>query len=167
MKLRYKLLGLATLMCFLGYLIHRFPKGIISPSKPYVLPAQDKEQIIVDPVKHQLIIVRPGKTTITTLPDRRSTIDVKKDGSVTVTAPQFGFEARPFVGAFYSDKLRFGGGLDGLYYKKLDLGLGLSGSSGTNTVVFAQISYVLWDNMKIGITYDHMQHVGVGITVRI
>jgi hypothetical protein len=165
-KLRYKLL--AAVILWTWFLVQVCGFGCAKhPQVAPVLPVNDKEQIIVDPVKHQLIIVRPGKTTVTTLPDRRSTIDVKKDGSVSVTAPQFGFEHAPFVGAFYSNRLRFGAGLDGLYFKKLDLGLGVAGGSSTNTVLFLQMSYGLWDNLRIGATYDHQQHVGIGITVRI
>lgn len=167
MKMRYKVLTLFVLLGTEAYLLKHFQHGIIQPNVPHVLPAGDTEQLIINPVTHQLTVVTVNGSHVVTLPDHVSVIDVHHNGTVTVTAPQFGLEARPFVGAFFSNKLRFGAGLDGLYWKKLDLGLGLAGGSGASTVIFAAVSYTIWDNVHIGVTYDHQQHLGIGITVRI
>jgi len=166
MKLRYKLLAFVVMMSGLWLLVKTHPNGIINTAPP-VLPPADKEQILINPVKHTITIVTAAGHKTLTLPDRLSTIDVLKNGNVSVTSPQFGLEHAPFVGATFADKLRFGAGLDGLYWKRLDLGLGAAGGSGASTVMFAVLSYNVWDNMRLGITYDHQQHVGVGITVRI
>jgi hypothetical protein len=172
MKLRYKLLAAAILWGWFGlfvwYKTKQSDKALTSVVKSVILPSDDSEQISVNPLTHQLIIIGPdNKKTVETLPDRVSTIDIRKNGSVSVTSPQFGLEHEPFIGTFYSNGLRFGAGLDGLYYKKLDLGLGFAGGSGLTSVVFVQLSYTVWDNVKLGLILDHEQHFGVGISVRL
>jgi len=167
--LRYKLVSVLTVL--LGvFLYGRCSRPITSSAqKPSaVLPLADKEQIIIDPVKHQLISLTQGSKPVTlTLPDRRSTIDILKDGTVKINSPQFGYEHSPFVGVFYSNALRYGAGVDGLYFKKLDLGIGGAGGAGCTSVAIAQVSYTVYDNVRLGITYDTSRHLGVGLTVRI
>src|ERR1700753_4198345 len=70
------------------------------------LPKNDNEQIAVDPRAQTIVIKRQGGETVTHLPDRQSVIDVRKDGTVKVTAAQYGLEMRPFVGLNYSDDVR-------------------------------------------------------------
>src|ERR1700690_986871 len=127
-KLRYKITILSVL------LLSVFLYGRCNKAKPVVkpLPLEDKEQIVIDPVKHKLIVITPSGPKVSTLPDRESTIDIKKDGTIKVTSSQLGIEARPFAGIFYSNGLRYGAGVDGFYFKKLDIGIGLAGGSGLN-----------------------------------
>ena len=166
-RLRYKIVsGLLILVSVFLYGRCDRTKPIV-PVVPVVLPPGDTEQILVNPVNHTLTVVTHTGSSTVTLPDHASVIDVHPDGTAKVTASQYGFQARPFVGAYYSDALRFGGGVDLGYYKKLDLGIGVAGGASAHTVVFAQLSYCLWDNMSAGITYDHLGHVGGAITIRI
>jgi hypothetical protein len=170
MRLRYKIFGILAMLLgvfLFGRYWHQGTKGLTNPTTSAKLPAQDKEQIIVNPENHTLTIVTPTKTTIETLPDRKSTIDIGKDDSVTIHAPQFGLEVRPFGGVFYSNSLRWGAGIQGAYFKKLDLGLGIAGAARTDTVVFAQLSYNVVGSLQLGLTYDNQKHVGAGITLRI
>jgi hypothetical protein len=167
MKLRYKLIAIAV---FLGaiFMWGRHSKSAVqSPKAPVVLPKNDVEQIVVNPANHTLTVINTSGHKTVTLPDRASTIDVLKNGQIKVTSKQFGFEHHPFVYTGYSDALRFGIGLDGVYWKRLDLGLGVAGASRYNTVVFAQLSYNFWSNVRIGLTYDHTQHIGASISVRL
>ncbi len=138
------------------------------PTVPTVLPADDKEQIIVDPVHHALIIVKPTGNTTLTLPDHQSTIDIRKDGTVQVTSPQWGWEHRLFFGVQGSNAFRLAAGMDAGYFKKLDLGLGVADAIGAKTpIAFAKLSYCFYDNMQIGITYGTDRIIGGAVTVRL
>jgi hypothetical protein len=165
MNLRYKI-GLVIGILLFVFGLGRCGRG--KPTVPNVLPPNDKEQIIVDPVKHTLIIVRPGGNETVTLPDRPSVIDIRKDGSVSVTSKQFGFEHRFFLGLDGSDAIRGMAGMDFGYWKKLDLGVGVMGQFGNYTPrVFAMVSYNVYSNCRVGVTIDNTQHVGIGLTVRL
>ena len=169
MNLRHKFAvvwvgGVCLLIAFLyGKIDKKGPKGIA------VLPKNDTEQISFNPATHQLIILGPGnKKTVETLPDRTSKIDVHKDGSVSVTSPQFGFEERPFIGVMVSDQFRFVAGSDLVYYKRLDLGVGVGVNRfGGSFTGIAKVSYNIWSNISVGMSYDTAQHIGVGLTVRL
>lgn len=133
-----------------------------------VLPKQDREQIIVNPDKHQLIIVRPEGNETLTLPDRSSTIDIRKDGTVKVNAAQFGFEHHITLGVMFSNQFRVAIGPDLFFYKKLDLGLGVADKPGLYTpVVYAKVTYNIWSNTQVGLTIDNNKHVGALLSVRL
>src|ERR1035438_10221296 len=156
-RLRYKIVS--VLLILVGVFLY----GRCSKQKsPVVLPSSDVEQIRVDPITHKLIILTSKGTQTITLPDQVSTIDVRKDGTVKVTSPQFGLQFRPFVGMYYSDVLRFGAGADLVYWKRLDLGIGMAGGASLHTVAFAQLTYCVWDNVGASLTYDHLGHIGGG-----
>lgn len=170
MKLRYTVLAILSVVIG-AFLFGRCGKSrstgpMATTAAP--LPINDTEQLIVDPRNHTLIVKRPGNTTVTHLPDRPTVIDVQKDGTVKITASQYGLEHRLFIGAGYSDALRFGVGMDGLYWKALDIGGGLQlNSHGTDAKVFVGVSYTIKDSMRVTLTYDHTQHVGAMLTLRI
>lgn len=117
-----------------------------------------KEKIIVNPLKRTLIIATPTKTTVTTLPDRPSSIEFMKDGKVRVKAPQWGFEAIPYIGIGYSQRVNDYIGLDFFYWKKLDAGVALSfdrlkiNSLGLPLTV----SYTVWHNLRLTVGYEMM-----------
>jgi hypothetical protein len=171
MKLRYKIfLALAVLgMAFgLGRCKRTAADGPKS-SVSTVLPSNDAEQITVNPDTHQLVILRPGgKRIIETLPDRTSTIDVLKNGTVKVTSPQFGFEHHAFLGLLGSDHVRLGAGMDGLYWKRLDLGIGIADQIGMYPpIVFAKVTYNFKGNLQGGIVYQSNKYAGVVLAVRL
>ncbi len=146
------------------------PAGFLGGSAPTVavLPKEDKEQFIIDPVKHSLIIVKPTGNQTLSLPDRRSVIDLRKDGTVQVTSPQWGWEHRFFLGGHVSDTFRIAAGMDGFYFKKLDIGAGVASRMGAYTpIVFAQVSYNVWSNCRIGIAYGSDRLIGGTLTVRL
>jgi hypothetical protein len=141
------------------------PKSAI----PAVLPANDSEQITVDPSTHQLIILRPnGKRIVETLPDRPSTIDILKNGTVNVTSKQLGFEYHLFMGLIGSDHVRLGIGMDAFYWKKLDLGIGVADQIGMYPpVAFAKVTYNIKGNLQAGLVYQSNQYIGGVLAVRI
>jgi len=135
-----------------------------------VLPKLDKEQIIVDPFHHTIQVVTSSGVKQTTLPDRPTKIDILKDGTVKITASQFGTELRPFLGVGFT--LRSGVvlyGVDLLYWKKLDLGLGFSTSPTRiqDTSIFLGVSYNVWSNTSISLGVDNRQTPMIGIHVRL
>ena len=170
MKLRYRI-GLVLAVLGVTFGLGRCKRNAISGPElatPAVLPSNDKEQILVDPIRHTLIIVKPTGNTTLTLPDHSSTIDIRKDGTVQVMSPQFGWEHRPFVGVHGSDYFRIAAGMDAYYFKKLDLGFGAAGRIGNFTpIAFVQLSYSFYDNCRIGVAYGTNRYIGGTLTVRL
>ena len=169
MKLRYKIaLVLAALAGVFLWGRRSKTRGSVVPKPAAVLPSNDAEQITVDPSTHQLVILRPGKRIVETLPDRASTIDIRKDGQVVVTSKQLGLEHHVFIGVLGSDHLRVGVGMDAFYYKKLDLGIGIADQIGAYTpVVFAKATYNIKGNLQLGLVYQSNKYIGGIVSVRV
>ncbi len=170
MRLRYKLISVGAILAgvFLWGRCSR-TKNLSVPVPVNVLPSNDSEQITVNPSTHQLVILRPnGNRIVETLPDRQSTIDIRKDGQVIVTSKQFGFEHHAFIGLLGSDQFRIGAGMDGLYWKKLDLGIGVADRIGAYTPIgFAKLTYTIKGNLQVGVVYQTNQYIGGILAVRI
>lgn len=137
---------------------------------PAVLKADEKEQILIDPTRHTITIVTPEGITRKTLTDNPSTVILRKNGDVVVNVPQFGFQHRPFIGVGFSEKWRFVGGCDLLFFKHLDLGPALSfepmqvfESARVNLV----LSYNVWSNTRVGIAIDHTGQFAGFVSVRL
>jgi hypothetical protein len=136
--------------------------------KQTLLPPQDTEQITVDPSSHKLTIKTKTGYKILTLPDRVSTIDVHKDGTVNVTSPQLGFQHHMFLGVVGSDHIRLGAGADLFYWKKLDFGVGMADQVGMYApIVFAKLTYNIKGNMQAGLVYGSNQYIGGVLAVRL
>jgi len=164
-NLRYKV-GLVVVVLGSVFLYGRC--GRAKPNVPSVLPPNDAEQITVDPSTHQLVILRPGKRIVETLPDRLSTIDIRKDGQVIVTSKQLGFEHHMFIGIIGSDHLRVGAGPDLWYFKRLDLGIGIADQIGNYTpVIFAKVTYNIKGNLQVGLVYQSNKYIGGILDVRV
>ena len=169
MRLRYKIGGIVIILGSV-FLFGRCGGRTTGPKStlPTVLPPNDIEQISVNPDTHQLVIQTAKGIQTITLPDRTSTIDVLKNGTVKVTSPQMGLEHHIFAGAVLSDHARIGIGMDAFYYKKLDIGLGVADQIGSYTpVAFAKVTYNVKGNMQVGIVYQSNQYVGGIVAVRI
>jgi hypothetical protein len=163
-KLRYKVIVIA-----LGWAWFIYMAKYSKPMTPNVLPHGDTQQIIVDPIHHNITIVTPQGAHTTTLPDHPSTFDVHADGTVKVTAKQFGFEHIPFVGFGYGAGLSSTIGLDFLYWKRLDLSsaLFIPIQAVRDTTIGLAVSYNIWDNLRLTVGIDHRQAVNVLLSVRI
>jgi len=149
----------------IAWLLYPKTKAITGP---VVLPPGTTEQVLIDPIKHTLIVRTQTSTHTQTLPDRLSVVDVHSDGSIKITAAQYGFEERPFIGLQTSNHFRFMAGSDQFFYKKLDLGLAIGVQPNLSSLVgIVQLSYNAYNNTRLGITYDTDQHVGIGLTVRL
>ena len=175
MRLRYKTLtlGIAIAAAFFYGRYDRTPPAAKTPAA--VLPSNDVEQIHVDPSTHRLTVVTRKGSQRMTLPDRASTIDVRKDGTVKVTAPQMGFETRPFVGLGYGQGTRLYLGADLAYWKRLDVGLGIgtpnfldrSSQKFNDFRLGAFISFNFWSNMRATVGYDTQNNAHVLLSVRL
>jgi len=168
-KLRYKLLAFMSVLAAV-FLWGRCGRSASqNPPQPSVLPKDTVVRVTTDPSKNHVRIEQQGQKTLDMfLPDRPSTFEVKTDGTVRVSSAQYGFERKLFFGVFASEHLRIGAGIDLMYWKKLDLGIGLASQIGNYPpVVFAQVSYVVYDNLRLGLTVDNRQRIGGSLSVRI
>ena len=179
-RLRYKIALVITVLAGVlvwvsGYRHGKTPATTDGPNPAAVLPKNDKEQLIINPKTHQLIILQSGqKNKIETLPDRVSKVDILKDGSVKVTAQQFGFESHPFIGVGLDQGFRGFVGDDLLYLKKVDIGLGvvtpkLFGQSIDVTDIRAGlfVSYNFWSNTRVSLGIDSNKTPALFLSVRL
>ena len=120
-------------------------------------------QVVINPTNHTITISGPNGTHTTTLPNGNSTITVNPDGTLNVKAKQFGLELRPFAGIGYSNGKAFILGADILYFKRLDLGLGLTLPQTQPGVC---LSYNVWSNLRVTGLVGPMGSVGGFVTVR-
>lgn len=175
MKLRFKLALLSFILVIEALLIKGCPNGIINrPSGPIVLPPGATSQVIIDPIKHELIITTAKGTTKQTLPDRRSTFDVQANGTVKISAAQFGYEARPYLGLGANMDIRAYLGADLFYFKKLDVGLGVglppfqrSNWQVSDICPLVSVGYILWDNVSMNFGMDLNKNLHGFLSVRL
>lgn len=138
-----------------------------------VLGPDQKEKIIVDPEKHTITVIKKnpdGSTTEnkTYLPDHPTSITEDKNGKLTVESRKFGTEHRPYIGAGYSDAPRLYLGMDWFYYKKLDLGTGVGFNMEhlKDVRLEANVSYNIWNNTSLTVSYDNHKMVGGFVKLR-
>lgn len=127
--------------------------GISNP----VLGPNIKEKIIVNPLRHSLVIITAEGTKATTLPDRPSSIEILKDGKVVVHAPQWGWEAVPFIGIGWGGQLNDYIGVDGFYWKRMDVGTAFSFDRDLKIKALGfplVLSYAVWHNTRLSIGYE-------------
>lgn len=125
-----------------------------SKTSSAVLGPNTAEKLIVDGLRHTITIVKPEGTTVTSLPIRPSSVEIMKDGKVIVTAPQYGFEAVPFIGIGYSSQLNDYIGCDLYYWKRLDLGVAFSFDRELKIKALGfpvVLSYAIWHNTRLSI----------------
>lgn len=141
-----------------------------SQSIPAVLKPNEKEQVLIDPVKHVLTVVTKDGVTRTVLSDRLSTITERSDGTLVVNTPQFGYEQRSFIGGGFTTTWRMAIGCDMFFFKRLDLGPLITFESSdplTNARVGVILSYTVLSNTRVGLSIDHLAYPGLFITVRL
>lgn len=135
-----------------------------------VLKPNEESAVIVNPVKRTLVIIRPdGKTHTLDLPDRPSRIALIKNDGIIVTAPQWGPEIRPFlVGAWDLRGGKLGIGVDGFYWKRLDIGGGflVNPVYVQDTSLFIGVSMFVYSNTSITLGIDNHSAPLIGIKVR-
>ncbi len=121
-----------------------------------ILAPDVKEKITINPLKRTLIVATQTGTTVTTLPDRPSSIELLKNGKVRVSAPQWGFEAIPYIGIGYSRQVNDYIGLDFFYWKKLDAGFAFSFDrlKVDSLGLPLTLSYTVWHNLRLTVGYE-------------
>lgn len=155
------------------YVVSRRDRAIATQIHSTVLPADDQVKVIVDTAHHTLTTVTRRadggtETRATFLPGTGASIDLRKNGSVVVTAPKWGTEINPFMGcAFGSDiRLRAALGLNGLYVQRWELGGGLLLSNDIHdTRLFVHVSYNTYKNTFVSVGIDNRKtaHIIAGL----
>ncbi len=167
---KYLAIGLGLILFALFFYVKGCVRANPGLPSPAILKPGDKEEILVDPTRHTITIVTPHGVTQTTLPDKPSTITLRDNGDVKVSAPQIGFQHRPFIGLGFANKWRFIGGCDLFYFKKLDFGPGLSFEPNQpfDTMrLNALLSYNVWSNTRVGVGIDHLGQFSGFVSVRL
>jgi len=116
-----------------------------------------KEKIILNPLRHSIVIITAEGTKVTTLPDRPSSIEIYKDGRVKTSIPQWGYEAVPFIGIGWGGQLNDYIGIDGFYWKRLDFGTAFSFDRDLKIKAIGfplVLSYAVWHNTRLSIGYE-------------
>lgn len=147
----------ALIICALWIVRHNHDAKTNEQIHSTVLPPEDQVKVIVDPKHHTLTTVTrsPGgktETRSTFLPRSGASVELRKNGSVLVTAPKWGTEINGFVGCALGSDIRGRAalGLNLFYVQRWELGGGLLMSSDIHdTRVFAHVSYNAYGNIFI------------------
>lgn len=147
----------------------------------HALPKEDKAKYIVDENRHELIEIEhtpapsgaetQGSVVRTTYLPPRASIEIRKDGTVVVTARQFGTECVPFIGAVVDSEIhgRAIVGVNLLYWHRWELGVGPSmGVLGLrpDLRVFGAVAYNVWSNTSVFVGIDNHKAAYVGAAIK-
>ena len=172
MRLRSKIGAVAIVLAGIGifFQFRSCDKKTDSGTSAIVLTKDESEAVIVDPRQHKITLVTKEHTKTFTLPDRPSRVSVLKEDGIKIVSPQYGTEFNPFLGVAYT--LHGGvilGGLDLFYWKRLDVGMGLSVNPRfiQDTGVFLGFSYVTYSNTSVGLGLDNHVTPMVFVKVRL
>lgn len=163
----------ALVVCALWFVRHIHDTKVTAQIHSTVLPPEDQVKVIVDPAHHSITTVtrRPdgkNETRSTFLPGSGASVELRKNGSVLVTAPKWGTEINPFLGlAFGSDiNGRAALGLNGLYVQRWELGGGLLLSRDIHdTRLFIHVSYNPYKGSFVSVALDNRKtaHIIAGL----
>jgi hypothetical protein len=171
---RYAIIGGCLLLALVGWHYwYKHAKKVDQNTSSTVLQPDQKSKIIVDPINHTITTVtkNPDGTTKTDtkyLPDAPTSVTEGKDGKITVQSRTWGPEKRPYLGVGYDGVGRAHVGLDFLYWKRLDLGTGLSinMTRPKDTTLNLNLSYNFWSNTSLALSYDNHRQIGCFLKVR-
>jgi hypothetical protein len=124
------------------------PKGSATP----VLPKQDKELISFNEKTHEVTVQTATKTIKEYA--NNPVVEIRKDGSVSVSRHLAGFENNLFIGAGYGDTGRILLGDNLAHFGRIDLGGAIAWSPDANAVAFKPVltlGYNVWDNVSVGV----------------
>ncbi len=159
-------MGIIAVLFVLGYFcLRKHDAKVDAQITSQVLPPEDKAKYIIDEKRHEIIEVEaakePGDQSVIKRQflSPRSTVEIRKDNSISVTSRTWGAEVSPFVGFGVDTQTRGRGalGLDLFYWHNFELGAGIAISAkAPNTVsLFASASYCVWDNTAVAVGIDH------------
>lgn len=170
---------LIFLMCIIGIFIYckycginrpLSPGSAVPPSAP--LPENVAKRVVVDTARRRLSVVTPsshGNREDNLFLAPHATIDLKKDGTLSVNSPQFGFYASPFLAYGYANNPRLMAGVNLLYFKYFDFGLFVStgrNNSGLDNRLGLSVAWNVWRTVDLGLGYDTKQKTSVFIAVK-
>jgi hypothetical protein len=173
---RYTILALILLLALFGFKgCRKVQKRQDSAVKSAVLAPDQREKIVVDPIRHTITVVtkKPDGTdqsTTTFLPDRPTAVIEDNNGKLSIVDHKFGVELRPYlgVGGAFDGTPRVHLGADFLYFHKMDLGAGLDTNPSHLKDVRGNLnlSYNFYSNTSIACSYDNHKTVGLFLKVR-
>lgn len=134
---------------------------------PVGLGPDDAGIALINPLRHEITFVTPKGVTKRFLPDTPSKLTLKKDGTVTITISEYGFQMRPFVGGAILEKPLITAGLDLFYYKRINLGVGAATDGvAKNTVAIMHVNYNIWRSISPGIVIDSRKNIGLDLSIK-
>lgn len=141
-----------------------------------ILPAADKEKLIIDPRHHTIEVLNRKSNGDTQIqrkylnPRGPTAIEEKQDGSIVVTQRAYGTELSVFAGVGMGTDVqpRAAVGLNLYYVHSFDFGMGFLATSDVvhDSRAMVEASYNFIDNLSIGVYVDNRKDAGVLATVR-
>lgn len=133
-----------------------------------VLGPGETAKLILDPNNHSVTTVQRSGTTRTYLPPHVTSVTVDAKGNIKFNARTRGTELTPFIGFAYSDKARLMLGVNLLYYKAWEGGIGIAPTmSGPFSVRLALLaSYNVYSNTSLFVGMTHQKEPIGGIAFR-
>jgi len=173
---KYLVLSIAILFGVFGFKlwVHHAKKGDQSVSSVTLQPNQ-KEKIIVDPVKHKITVVTKnvnGKehTSTTYFPDRATSIVEDNNGKLSIQERKWGPECKLYtgIGGDVEGSFRAHLGIDFLYLHSFDVGAGLAFNTTEikDTRADLNLSYNFYSHTSLALSFDNHHVIGAFLKVR-
>lgn len=182
--------AIIAVLFVLGYLGRRqHDTRVDAQVSSHTLPEADKAKYIIDEAHHELVEVTEGESDTSdsgsgqisaprrTVRERtiylppHASIEIRKDGTVAVTARAWGTEIRPFVGMAVDTDRRAAAqvGLDLLYWHRWEAGIAGSFAlyGGRDVRIVGSVGYNIWSNTSIYVGVDNHKAVSVGVALKL
>lgn len=142
----------ACLVLLVPYMLLKSTISEFSPAPQVELPADDKELVTIDDNAHTISVTTEAGTKTTY--SRNPTIELRKDGTLSVKEHTWGLEFNPFVGVGYQDTRRLYIGVNHFYFHRIDVFTAI-GFPMNNSYVAVEpmmgLSYNFWHNCSINV----------------
>jgi hypothetical protein len=164
----FKIIGGLLVLLSLWLIVNHFTTKRDTATTSTVLAPDEQAKIIINPREHKISVVTPGHVEEHYMSGSRPESITEKNGHLLVNSPSFGAEKSPFFSLLYSEAPRVAIGVNLLYYRRLDLGLGLSSSLTTPLSLrpYACIGYNVYSNTSVVVGVDFQLRPIIGTSLR-
>jgi len=168
---KIKLGSIITLVLLVSYKLHSCNKPVISKSVSDSLKPNEKEKVSYNQQTHVITDVKDNGT-ITKEYGRNPTFTVNKNGTITMSRNDWGFEHLPFVGFAMHDTPRVHLGVSLFYYNRWDANLSLALTTSSTSVISdwvrptLSISYNVYSNTNLFVGVDSHKYPCAGVFLR-
>jgi hypothetical protein len=130
-------------------------------SSPILQPDQ-KVKVIVDSHNHTIEVITPTSDKKGFLPEGPVDIIENKDNKIVFNRRVWGYEMYPFAAVGVDNKVRLHLGMDLFYVYRFDMGIGLgvNPSNYKDISPNLNISYNIWSNSSLGVSYNNHGAIG-------